>query len=245
MLFFFFSNKPSCFQLESRKPNFGINRDVTAARPHELLNLPQLPKSWDWRNVNALSYIISQPTHPALLPRMTLIHTIHSERNIFRKGVWPSSGTCRGGDHRGVWEDHCIPDKTYCKTFNACGTATIFEKSNTVQNLCWRTNQIFNFKKLFICCNSDTLSFKIEEHTSGLYCESVESPSINHIVSAVEKRREYRIVCNSWAENGSYCCLALEEDRLYRDATVPPTYLQRLRNNRNWTFRSTDPSLSG
>uniref|UniRef100_A0A3B5A1Y6 Uncharacterized protein n=1 Tax=Stegastes partitus TaxID=144197 RepID=A0A3B5A1Y6_9TELE len=177
------------------------------SRPHELLNLPQLPKSWDWRNVNALSYIISQPTHPALLPRMTLIHTIHSERNIFRKGVWPSSGTCRGGDHRGVWEDHCIPDKT--------------------------------------CINYDTLSFKIEEHTSGLYCESVESPSINHIVSAVEKRREYRIVCNSWAENGSYCCLALEEDRLYRDATVPPTYLQRLRNNRNWTFRSTDPSLSG
>uniref|UniRef100_A0A3B5A2Z5 Uncharacterized protein n=1 Tax=Stegastes partitus TaxID=144197 RepID=A0A3B5A2Z5_9TELE len=183
------------------------NKGVTAARPHELLNLPQLPKSWDWRNVNALSYIISQPTHPALLPRMTLIHTIHSERNIFRKGVWPSSGTCRGGDHRGVWEDHCIPDKT--------------------------------------CINYDTLSFKIEEHTSGLYCESVESPSINHIVSAVEKRREYRIVCNSWAENGSYCCLALEEDRLYRDATVPPTYLQRLRNNRNWTFRSTDPSLSG
>ncbi|KAK7915653.1 hypothetical protein WMY93_011414 [Mugilogobius chulae] len=217
-------NEP-CYVPKPRNNNFGLR---TSPRPHEYMNISELPKSWDWRNVNGTNFVST--TRNQHIPQYC--------------------GSC--------WAHGSTSAMAACKPFNQCGTCTTFDVCNVVTDYTlWKVGDygsVSGREKMMaeimangpISCGIMATS-KLDAYTGGVYSEYQDTAYINHIISVagwgVENGVEFWVVRNSWGEpwgekgwlrivtsaykggSGSKYNLAVEEDCMYGDVIVPKDYL--------------------
>jgi hypothetical protein len=138
--FFVSNSKPSVTRINEYK-NMHVATKVLSKQPHEYLNLGDLPKAWDWRNVNGTSYATRDlnqhiPVYCGSCWAHAALSALADRRKIIRRAQWPdvqysvqvilncateTAGSCHGGDPLGVYQfmhEHGLPEET-CQLYRA------------------------------------------------------------------------------------------------------------------------------
>ncbi|XP_024376810.1 uncharacterized protein [Physcomitrium patens] len=118
-----------------------VETKVLSKQPHEYLKLSDLPKAWDWRNVNGTSYATRDlnqhiPVYCGSCWAHAALSSLADRHKMLRKAQWPDiqysvqvilncatdiAGSCHGGDPLGVFKfmhEHGLPEET-CQLYRA------------------------------------------------------------------------------------------------------------------------------